>query len=299
MGVNPVATPPSPSAPGTSAPEEVDYVSGRTRLYGIFGDPIVQVRSPEVFTATFRRRGLDAVLVPMHVLPDDFDVCLRGVLALRNLDGLIFTIPYKARARALAASLGEQARTVGAINALARDGDRWKGEIFDGLGCVEAFRRRGIRLEGARIMLIGAGGAGSAVGVALAHQRPAFMRLHDLDGARAEALASKIRGVSPDTRIEIAAPRIDDVDVLFNVSPTGMLDDARLPLAVDTLPARLTVFDAVVKPERTPLLRLAESCGCTTVYGREMMRGQIDRMVDYFTGVSHEPATLSHDPGDA
>jgi shikimate dehydrogenase len=61
-----------------------------------------------------------------------------------------------------------------------------------------------------------------------------------------------------------------------------MLGDARMPFEVAALPRELVVFDAIVKPERTPLLALAESCGCTTIYGREMMRGQISRMVDFF-----------------
>jgi len=273
-------------AAAANVSEEVDYVSGRTRVFGIVGDPIVQVRSPEMFSATFRQRGLESIMIPLHVAPVAFEPTLRGLMALRNLDGLVFTIPYKVRAVPLASTLGAQATTVGAINALARDGARWKGEIFDWLGCVEAFRRRDIALRGARLMLIGAGGAGSAIAVAAAHEQPAFMRLHDIDTARAEALAAKVRRVSPGTMTEVAAPRVDDVDVLLNASPTGMLDDARLPLAAESLPARLVVFDAVVKPERTPLIQLAESCGCTTVYGREMMRGQIDRMVDYFTGVA-------------
>jgi len=62
----------------------------------------------------------------------------------------------------------------------------------------------------------------------------------------------------------------------------GMLDDTRMPIAASRLPRELVVFDAIVKPERTSLLSLAESCGCTTVFGREMMRGQISRMVDFF-----------------
>jgi shikimate dehydrogenase len=270
------AIPPSPA-------DEVDYVCGHTRLYGIVGDPIVQVRSPEMFTAEFRTRRLDAIMVPMHVAPDDFDACLPGLMRLRNLDGLVFTIPYKVRATSLAGSLGPQAQVVGAINALARDGGQWQAEIFDGLGCVEAFGRRGIPLSGRRVMLIGAGGAGSAIGVALAYQQPAFVRLYDVDVARAELLAEKMRRVSPQTEVEVAASRIGDVEVLVNASPVGMLDDARLPLAIDRLPPSLIVFDAIVKPERTPLIQLAESSGCTSVYGREMMRGQISRMVDYFT----------------
>lgn len=269
------STPPSP--------DQVDYVSGATRVYGIVGDPIVQVRSPEMFTAEFRRRGLNAILVPLHVLPDDFEACLDGLMRLRNLDGLIFTIPYKARAMSLASELGVQAQVVGAINALARKGDQWSAEIFDGLGCVEAFARRGIPLTGRRLMLIGAGGAGSAVGVALAHERPAFVRLFDVDTGRSQALVDKIRSVSPATMVEVAMPRVDDVDVLLNVSPVGMLDDARMPITVDRLPRQLVVFDAIVMPDRTPLIRFAEESGCTIVRGREMMRGQIYRMVDYFT----------------
>jgi len=265
------------------SPDAVDYVSGATRLFGIVGDPIQQVRSPEMFTAEFRRRGLDAILVPLHVLPGDFDACVDGLLRLRNLDGLIFTIPYKARALGLASELGAQARVVGAVNALARHGNAWKAEIFDGLGCVEAFARRGVPLAGRRLMLIGAGGAGSAVGVALAHERPAFMRLFDIDTARSQSLVERIQSVSPATMVEVAVPRVDDVDVLLNVSPVGMLDDARLPIAADRLPAHLVVFDAIVKPDRTPLIRFAQESGCTIIYGREMMRGQISRMVDFFT----------------
>jgi shikimate dehydrogenase len=89
-------------------------------------------------------------------------------MRVQNLGGLVFTIPYKARACALADELLPQARIVGAINALGRGRDgRWRAEIFDGLGCVEAFRRRGIALRGRRVMLLGAGlveAAGDHVG---------------------------------------------------------------------------------------------------------------------------------------
>jgi len=108
------------------------------------------------------------------------------------------------------------------------------------------------------------------------------MRLHDLDRGRAEALAARVRAAAPAIDVVVAPPSIEDADVLLNVSPVGMLGDARLPVEVDSLPARLIVFDAVVKPERTPLIELAAACGCATVVGREMMRGQVSRMVDFF-----------------
>jgi shikimate dehydrogenase len=260
----------------------VDLVSGRTRVFGIVGDPIEQVRSPQMFTAEFGRRGRDAVLIPIHVRPNDFDACIPELLKVANLDGLIFTIPYKARALRLADVVGPNAQIVGAINALARTDSRWKADIFDGLGCVEAFRRHGISFANRRVMLLGGGGAGSAIAVAIAFERPKSLQLYDPDAVRAEALAAKVKQVDPRIEVAVGAPKLTGIDALLNASPVGMLDDARLPLEVERLPRELVVFDAIVTPERTPLLALAEACGCTTIRGLEMMRGQIDTMLDFF-----------------
>lgn len=263
--------------------DEVDYVSGRTRLFGIVGHPIEQVRSPEMITAEMAARGHDAVLVPMHVLPGDFDAVIPQLMRMPNVGGLVFTIPYKTRAVAFAAELGAQARIVGAINALGRAAEGvWRGDIFDGLGCVEAFRRRGISFGGKRVMLMGAGGAGSAIAVAVGFEKPRSLTIFDVDFARAEALAHKVATANPGVDAAAGAATIEGMDIFMNATPVGMLADARLPLALDTLPRELVVFDAIVKPERTPLLELAERFGCTTVRGREMMRGQIARMVDFF-----------------
>lgn len=263
--------------------EQVNYVSGRTRLYGIVGHPIEQVRSPEMFTAEFVSRQAEAILLPFHVLPEDFDRVVPSLMKMPNLDGLIFTIPFKQRAMALADEIGPNARIVGAINALARRPDGgWKAEIFDGIGCVEGFRRRGILFAGKRVMLIGAGGAGSAIAVAIAHEKPEQMRLFDLDQLRVSDLAEKVRSVDGNIAVETGDPVHEGFDILLNASPVGMLEDSRLPIAAERFSPRLTVFDAIVKPETTPLLALAEASGCVTVRGREMMRGQIARMTDFF-----------------
>jgi len=263
--------------------DQVDYVNGRTRVFGIVGDPIEQVRSPEMFGAEFERRGANALMIPVHVPAGEFDAILPSLLRIANLDGLVFTIPFKARAMALADEIGPNAVVCGALNALARRPQGgWRAEIFDGIGCVEAFRRRGHSFKGKSAMLIGTGGAGTAIAIAIAHEAPRRLRLFDVDTARLEALAERVARVGAGIAVEVGPPRVEDMDYLLNASPVGMLSDPRLPVAVARLPAELVVFDAIVKPERTPLLTLAEQCGCKTVYGREMMRGQISRMVDYF-----------------
>lgn len=275
------------SVPPTSAArsDEVDFVSGRTRVYGIVGDPIEQVRSPEMISAEFASRGLDALMVPIHVLPADFDACVAQLKRVQNLDGLVFTIPYKRAAVALADDVGADARAIGAINALARrPHGRWAADIFDGMGCVEAFRRRGYPMAGQRLMLIGAGGAGAAIAVAMAHEHPRSMRLHDVDPKRATDVAAIVRGVDSSIDVSVGEPLTTGIDILLNASPVGMLADPRMPVDVSAIAADVIVFDAIVKPEPTKLLALAQARGCRTVSGREMMRGQISKIVDFFSG---------------
>ncbi len=274
----------TPRVNATIDTDEVPWIAGRTRLYGIVGHPIQQVRSPEMFSAEFIRRGRDAVMIPIHVLPSNFMPAMHALMLLENLDGLIFTIPYKQAACALASTLDPQAQAVGAINALARGPDgRWAGGMFDGAGCVAAFQKRGLLFRGRHVTLIGAGGAGSAIGAAVAAEGPAAMRLFDPDANRAQAMADTIRRIDPAITIEIGAPDAFATDILLNASPVGMLGDPNTPIPLDRpLPAALIVFDAIVKPDQTALLLAAAAHGCTTVRGREMMRGQITRIADFF-----------------
>lgn len=263
--------------------DQVDFVNGKTRLYGIVGDPIVQVRSPEMVTWEMQKRLHNAVLVPMHVGRDEFDSVLPNIMRMRNLDGLIFTIPFKARAVALAKTLGPQASQIGAINALKKHSHgEWSGEIFDGVGCVEAFKRRGIPIQDKRLQLIGLGGAGSAICVAVAYEKPKLMRLFDINPQTTERMGKMVKSISPQTEIEVGPPHTAGIDILLNASPVGMLSDSRLPLDINHLAKELIVFDAIVMPENTPLITLAQTCGCKVVRGREMMLGQISKIVDYF-----------------
>ena len=262
---------------------QVDFVNGKTRVYGIVGDPIEQVRSPEMVTWEMQKRHHNAVLIPIHIARDEFDSVMPNIMRMQNLDGLIFTIPFKAQAIALAKTLGPQASQIGAINALKKHSNgTWSGEIFDGMGCVEAFKKRGITLQDKRLQLIGLGGAGSAICVALAYEKPKLLRLFDINAQTTERMAKMVNTISPQTVVEVGLPLAEGIDILLNASPVGMLSDARLPLAVEQFKKELIVFDAIVMPENTPLLSLAQDCGCQVVRGREMMLGQISKIVDYF-----------------
>lgn len=265
-----------------SLPEQVP-IGGATRLYCIVGHPIEQVKSPQTFNPRFARAGRDAVLVPVDVLPDRFEETMRGLMAIANLDGIVVTVPYKPRVLALADKVEKTAMTVGAANALRREADgSWTADMFDGAGLMSGLRAEGIEPKGRRVMLIGAGGAGSAVAVAFAEAGAAALTIHDVDGARAQALAARVAGAFPGCAVTAGAIDVSAADTLVNASPTGMGPGDGAPIDIALLRPELLVVDIIMKPEVTPLLAAARARGCRTVGGKTMLDNQASAVAGFF-----------------
>lgn len=258
-------------------------IGGTTRLIPIIGDPIGQVRSPEIFNPRLAAARIDVVVVPVHVLPDRFDETVRGLMAIGNLAGIIVTVPYKARVLDLVERRLPTAELVGAANALRRDPDgRWSADMFDGHGLVRGLRERDISLAGLRVLLVGAGGAGSAVAAAFAGAGVAALRIVDTAHGRAEALAERVATAFPQTDVNAGAPDPDRVDVVVNATPLGMAPADPLPVDATQLSRCHLVVDIVMKPETTKLMAAAAERGCRVVGGRAMLEGQVSELLDFF-----------------
>jgi shikimate dehydrogenase len=268
-----------------SAAPDLPIVDGATRLYGIIGDPIAQVGSPRLYTERFRAAGRNAILVPLHVLPDRFEETVRGLKALANLDGIVITVPYKARVVPFVDRLRSMGEKVGAINVMRRDGDgRWTGDMFDGRGLVKAVRAEGHAVEGQRVMLIGAGGVGSAIAVALAEAGAAAITIADVVETRAATLAERVAHAFPTCRTVVSAATAEGHHMIVNASPVGMAAGDGLPAPLGELDPRALAFDVIVKSEPTPFMRHARSFGCATLGGYAMMAGQIDAALAFLEG---------------
>jgi shikimate dehydrogenase len=258
-------------------------VNGATRLYGIIGDPIEQVKSPEAFTARFRAAGQNALLVPLHVKPESFDETVHALKKLANLHGLIATLPYKARVLAHVERVLPTGRRVGAINAMRRDADgQWSADMFDGKGFLAGIRSVGVEPKGQRVLLLGAGGAGSAIADALAEAGARSITVFDQDQDRAAALWRNIKQHHPRVACVIGQPALADHDVLVNATPVGMAAGDGLPAEFGPLPARLFVADIVPRAEGTLLLERARASGCRTMAGRAMVDGQVEEIARFF-----------------
>jgi shikimate dehydrogenase len=274
-------------------------ISGATRLLAIVGDPIAQVRSPAAYADVFARRGIDAVMVPAHVLPDRFDATIHGLMALGNLDGIVVTVPYKARIVPFATRLGPTAALIGALNALRREPDgSWTGDMFDGAGFVQAMLRKGGAVAGRRVALFGAGGAGSAIACALAAHGVASLGIIDPDRTRAETLVGRLSAAFPMCDIGTATRVTPNRDMIVNASTVGMHPGDGLPGDIGALDAGTLVGDVVTADAPTALVKRATEQRCRVVEGRDMVVGQIDALLTFFRLASNtsavEPATAAH-----
>jgi shikimate dehydrogenase len=258
-------------------------IDGATRLYGIVGDPIAQVRSPQVFTERFAALGANAILVPVHIREPRFEAVFPALLDVANLDGLLVTVPFKARALRYAARTGKAAGIIGAVNALRREADgSWTGEMFDGEGFVRALEAKGASARGRRVLQFGAGGAGSAIACALSQAGAARIDLVDPLAERAQALAARLRTAFPACEYAVASGRAGAVDLIVNASTVGMRPDDGLPGDVGALAPDVVVGDVIIKPTPTALIRAATAAGCTWLDGRDMHTGQSSAIVEFF-----------------
>ena len=259
----------------------MDY-SGATRVLYIVGDPIAQVKSPAGLTEALRARGADLIVVPAHVAPPDLPAWIAATTAMRNCDGIIVTVPHKFAALPLCIEASAQARSIGAANVMRRDASgAWYGDMLDGTGYVSGLRKLGFDPAGKTALLVGAGGAGSAIAHALVDAGVASLALHDGDDARRETLAQKLAryGAVKPTR---GSADPSGFDLVVNATPMGMKADDPRPIDVEKLAPATFVGDVVTKPAIPPLIAAARARGCATMTGTHMFEAVRDRMVEFF-----------------
>jgi shikimate dehydrogenase len=266
-------------------------LAGETRLYAIIGDPVAQVGSPGFFNAAFRALGAKAVLIPVHVGADGLPDLLRGLRAVRNLDGIVVTIPHKIEVARFLDRVAPNGRRVGAVNAIRVEKDgSWIGDNFDGVGCVRGLEKAGHRLAGRSALAVGAGGAGRAVTHAFADAGIARMRVWDIDHERREELAGHLRTHHPALAVETGPPEPEGFDVVVNCTPLGMGEADPFPIDPSRITPGSLVVDVILKPPISPLLKAAEARGCPTQAGRAMLEGQVEAVLGFFGFAVPPPA---------
>jgi shikimate dehydrogenase len=249
----------------------------------VVGDPIAQVRAPGVWSHLFRHNAVNAVCVPLHVEPVDLPFFFEGLRRLRNLVGLIVTIPHKPVVLGLVDDVSPRAAQIGACNAVVVEpSGRTRGDMFDGVGFVGGLRASGQAVRGRRALLVGSGGVGSAIAFGLAEAGVDSVSVSDLVAERAEALSARL--VAAGYRSAVSAPDPAGFDLVVNASPAGMHVGDPLPFDCSRLDASTIVGDVVISHEQevTPLEMAARERGCFVQPGTVMTDHQIAEMARFF-----------------
>ena len=258
-------------------------LNGATRIHVTIGDPIAQVKSPAGITAGFAARGHDAIMIPLQVRPADIESFFALAKKLPTLDGIVITVPHKPLAFRHCDTTSERARVLEVCNVMRRQPDgRWTGDMTDGGGFIAALRRSNFSPKGKRALQIGAGGAGSAIALALTMEGAA-VTLCDLDTVKRDALIARL-GRHSHKIVATDKPDAAGFDLVVNATPAGMKPGDPLPVDAAKLSANQFVADIITMPVVTPLLAAAAAKGCATQNGVQMFDAQVDVITDFLMG---------------
>ena len=206
-------------------------VGPQTRIIPMIGHPIAQVKSLAPINAWFAGAGVDACMTPVDVEPARVPAFFEFVRGSSNCIGVSVTLPHKQAAFAACDRLSSRAQVARAVNIMRREQDGLLyGDMTDGVAFCSEIARKGVKIEGAAFLLIGAGGAGSAVAHAMAEHGASSIAVVDIDVQRRHALVESLREHYRDLAIVDAASAASHADVALNATPMGMREDDPLPL---------------------------------------------------------------------
>ncbi|MDM0002864.1 shikimate dehydrogenase [Variovorax sp. J22P240] len=258
-------------------------ISGKTTLIAHLGYPTESFKAPMIYNPWFDKQGIDAVVMPMGVKAEDYPEVLASVFRLTNIRGALVTMPHKITTMSLVDEVTPTAKIAGACNAILKRPDgTLLGDQFDGAGFVRGVLRKGRALDGARVLVSGSGGVGSAIAASLAAAGVAEMGLYDFNAASSEALAGRLRTHYPKLKVTTGSSDPAGYDVIVNATPLGMKEGDPLPFDVSRIAPTTFVGEVVMKSEYTPLLRAARDKGCIVQVGTDMLFEMIPAYLEFF-----------------
>jgi shikimate dehydrogenase len=258
-------------------------ITGNGRVIAHLGYPTASFKAPMIYNPWFEHNAIDAVVVPLGVTPENYGALFPQLFRITTVHGALVTMPHKVTTTALVDELTTTAKIAGACNAvLKRPDGTLLGDMFDGAGFVRGVARKGQRIEGARALVVGAGGVGSAIAASLAAAGLSALTLADVNAASAEALAGRLRAHYPALAVRTGPPDPQGQDIVVNATPLGMKPGDPMPVDIDRVAASAFVGEVVMKEEYTPLLRAAREKGCRVQVGTDMLFEMIPAYLEFF-----------------
>ncbi len=234
-------------------------------LAAVIGSPVAHSLSPAIHRAAFAAAGIDWSYVALDVVDGDAGAALDAMRTL-GIAGLSVTMPHKTTVAELVDRLDPAALTLHSVNTVSWDGEVLVGSSTDGAGFVASLVDVGVDVDGAKVAIIGAGGAARSLVDALARAGSIDITILNRTSDKAEAAAALAPVASPGIVSDIGR-----ADIVVNATSVGMGDDGGLPCDPDLLGESQVVADLIYHPLETRWLAAAAERGCRTVDGLGML----------------------------
>lgn len=286
-------------------------INAATRYCAVYGQPIKHSASPAMQNAGLAALGLNWRYLAFEVPPDRLREAITGAMAMKFI-GLNLTVPHKLLALDLVDVVDNSARGWGAVNTVRFEGRDahgvWRPLFEFGDAVPDALRSQGFNTDadaitrsiredlglepaGARVLLLGAGGAGRTAALKLAAENVGALFLVNRTRAKAEEIAAEIRRRHPGVCVAVGYPNPADaaagrVDLVLNATSLGLRADDALPFDVAefALTRARAVYDMIYRPAETRFLSAARAAGCRTANGLGMLLYQGARALELWTG---------------
>jgi shikimate dehydrogenase len=270
--------------------------SFKQELVGVFGYPVAENPTQAMIEPAFADMGLDWRYLTVEVRPEDLGNAVRGARAM-NWKGFNCTIPHKVAVLEFLDRLSPAAEAIGAVNCVINRGGELIGDNTDGKGFLQSVNT--VRpIPGLRAVILGAGGAARAIGVELALAGASHITVVNRNVTRGQTLTRLIAertGVPTDFRAWEGMYQVPEgTDLLVNATSIGLFPEveARVPIDTATLNAGMIVSDVIPNPPRTPLVKEAETRGCTVLDGLGMLVNQGVIGIRLWTGLDPRPEVM-------
>jgi shikimate dehydrogenase len=256
------------------------------RVYAVLGDPVSQIRTPDLIAPVFEALGHPMKTMALQVRPEDLKTAVFALQKMPNVAGLGITVPHKVNAITLCDYLTDTAKKVGAVNTIRREQDgTLTGGLFDGEGFIAGLGIAAQKLRGASVLLLGAGGAGRAIAHALALNGIDHLHIIDLNPEAIRITATIANTAAGRQIASNTSMALEDATILINATPLGMKPSDLLPIDLNALTNKTLVADIAALSRRTELLICADALGCDTSDGEDMLNGQLDLVSQFIAGL--------------
>ncbi|MEE2600665.1 MAG: shikimate dehydrogenase [SAR324 cluster bacterium] len=262
-----------------------EIISGKTRIYGIFGYPVEHSFSPLMHNAAFSALKINARYMAFTVKPEHVRKALDGIRVM-NIAGINVTVPHKSSVIPYLDEVTPLAQKIGAVNTILNTNGYLTGTNTDVSGFIRSLSALNFSPKTTTVALLGAGGSARAVLAGLADAGASRILIHNRNAERAESLVTEFSQHFPKTQlaaVSLQTVKQSNLDLLVNTTTVGMKYDSS-PLDLSQCGIIKHVIDIIYSPAKTRLLREAEELGIPSVNGSGMLLSQGCEAFTFWTG---------------